>query len=74
MNYIKKLQKENHAKDAEIMGLRCTILDLLSYLSLDKFQPPNDYVHIQDVFLRIREGLSRTDEAADNARAGNNVW
>lgn len=54
MNYIKRLEKENAL-------LKKTVLNLLTYVQLPKFDWPDEYVNKNDVLLRLREGCEGVD-------------
>ncbi len=66
MNYIKRLQKENEAKDAKIKALEEGLQSIENYLSLPKFREEHKfagYVNVSDVFLRITELRRAADDA-----------
>jgi len=56
MNHIKKLQQENKM-------LKETIQNLEHYLTLPKFNAPNNQVNVKDIFLRLDEQKQNMLEA-----------
>ena len=68
MNYIKRLQYEMSRKNAEIEGLRNTIQGLKEHLCLPKFQWPNDYINVKDVFRILHAGETETLLMVDNVK------
>ena len=64
MNYLHRLEDEGREKSAEIVGLRSILSDIRGYLELPKFAggPENHWVNPDDILLRIREGIRRTDD------------
>ena len=56
MNYIQTLQEENKM-------LKETIQNLESYLTLPKFNYPDNQVNVNDIFLRLDEQKQNMLEA-----------
>jgi hypothetical protein len=72
VNYIKRLQKENKAKDAKIEALEEGLHSIESYLSLPKFREEYrfaGYANVSDIFLRIAEVRRAADDAENDALA-----
>lgn len=54
--YVRRLDAERKAAQAELKALQEGLLELRAYLHSPKFQGPcNDYVNVQDVLLRLNE-------------------
>jgi len=68
MNYLKKLERQRREDMTEIAGLRSMIQDIKTYLSSPKFHE-DPSVNINDIFLRLEEGLRRTDELVEETKA-----
>jgi hypothetical protein len=54
MNYIKQLQAQVKAQDAELISIYESLQDIQRYLSLPKFESDTT-VQVSDIFLRINE-------------------
>ena len=55
MNYIKRLERDNRLKAAEIVGLRSMVADITQYLLSPKFHK-EQWVNPQDILNRFAEG------------------
>lgn len=69
MNYIKRLKRENEAKQARIDRLEAALTDLDVYLTSNKFHSGHEldgYVNVKDIILRTTEGrqAARDEERA----------
>ncbi len=56
--YVRQMDAERRAAKAELEALEQGLSDLVSYLHTPKFAPPNRYVNVEDVLLRIGEARS----------------
>ena len=63
MNYIKRLERDNLVRAAEMVGLRSGLTDLKVYLTSAKFH--NDpTVQVADVLRRLEEAERFADQLA----------
>jgi hypothetical protein len=68
--YVRQLDSERRASQAEVRALRAGMLDLVAYLNSPKFHAPSDrmgYVNVNDVLLRMDEFSTAATVAADEA-------
>lgn len=56
--YVRRLDAERRAAQAELRALDDGISELVAYLHSRKFAPPHRYVNVDDVLLRIGEARS----------------
>jgi hypothetical protein len=61
MNYIKALQLDNKALQAEVQSLRDSLKAIHDYAASSKFCYPNDTMNPRDITLRCNEAIAAAD-------------